>query len=103
MTDIVERLKSLSLRALPAHLRDGHAYHETAMLCDKAADTITKLRAEVAEANETIIAFAGPWAQQYGRGLGLPAGHLHPTHYDILAKAGARMDDFTRAALGDNQ
>lgn len=88
------------LRAMAGSLRRGRwltrAEHEA---IDKAADTITALRAELAEARETIIAFAGPWATQYARDYGLPAGHLHPTHYDILAKAGARMDDFTRAAL----
>lgn len=30
---------------------------------------------------------------------GLPDGHLHPTHYDILARAGVRMDRFTRAEV----
>lgn len=69
----------------------------------EAASVITALRAELAEARETIIAFAGPWATQYARDFGLPDGHLHPTHYDILAKAGARMDAFTRAALSQTK
>lgn len=53
--------------------------------------------AEIAEMRETIVAFAGPWAVQHAREHDLPKGHLHPTHYDILSKAGGRMDDFTRA------
>lgn len=64
-------------------------------------DETERLRTELAEARETIIAFAGPWAAQYARDFGLPDGHLHPTHYDILVKAGARMDGFTRAALAN--
>jgi hypothetical protein len=27
-----------------------------------------------------------------------PENHLHPTHYDILARCGARMESFVRAA-----
>lgn len=66
---------------------------------DKKCRAVNKLAAELADANETIIAFSAPWAVTYARDYGLPDGHLHPTHYDILAKAGGRMDDFTRAAL----
>lgn len=53
----------------------------------------------VAELKQYVVAFCGPWAFQYSRDFGLPEGHLHPTHYDILEKCGARMDDFTRAKL----
>ncbi len=60
---------------------------------------VERLEGALREANETIVAFAGPWATQYARDFDLPPGHLHPTHYDILEKAGGRMDDFTRAAL----
>ena len=57
------------------------------------------LAAEVRALRQDVIAFCGPWAATYARDLGLPSGHLHPTHYDILERAGARMDDFTRASV----
>lgn len=52
--------------------------------------------AEVADLRASVIAFGGPWAAAYARDHGLPPGHLHSTHYDILARAGARMNDFIR-------
>ncbi len=61
--------------------------------------TNASTQAELRELRETVIAFTAPHAVQYARDFGLPEGHLHPTHYDILAKAGARMDDFTRAEI----
>ena len=60
---------------------------------------VERLEGALREANETIVAFAGPWATKYARDIDLPLGHLHPTHYDILEKAGGRMDAFTRASL----
>lgn len=50
-----------------------------------------------AELKEWVIAFGAPWAGQYARDRGLPDGHLHPTHFDILKRCGAQMDDFVRA------
>lgn len=64
---------------------------------------IRELRAENARLKSEVVAFCGPWAAQYARETGLEPGHLHPTHYDILEKAGARMANFTRAALGEPQ
>lgn len=55
--------------------------------------------AEIAELKQDVIAFCAPWATQYAQGIGLPRLHLHPTHYDILQRCGARMDDFTRADI----
>jgi hypothetical protein len=57
------------------------------------------LRAELADANHTIVAYVAIRAVHHAEDLGLPKGHLAPHHYDILQKAGARMDSFTRAAL----
>lgn len=57
------------------------------------------LRAENERLKEQVVAYCGPWAVKYAEDRGLPKGHLHPTHYDDLANAGARMVSFTRAAL----
>ena len=64
---------------------------------------IRELRAENARLKSEVVSFCGPWAAQYAREIGLEPGHIHPTHYDILEKAGARMANFTRAALGEPQ
>lgn len=53
----------------------------------------------ISDLESSVIAFGAPWAVTYARDFGLPEGHLHPTHYDILEAAGAQMDSFTRAAL----
>jgi hypothetical protein len=57
------------------------------------------LRAELADANHTIAAYVAIQAVRDAEAWGLPKDHLLPHHYDILQKAGARMDSFTRAAL----
>lgn len=54
---------------------------------------------EIEELKRDLIAFCAPWAATYARDYGLPDGHLHPVHYDILARCGARMDDFIRHPL----
>lgn len=61
---------------------------------------LERAEAENADLRTSIVAFCAPWAAKWAREHGLPHGQLHPTHYDILEKAGARMDGFTRAALG---
>jgi hypothetical protein len=53
-----------------------------------------------ARLREDTMPMVAIWAGQYAEGR-LPPGHLYPAHYDLLASLGARMDDFTRAALGD--
>ena len=58
-----------------------------------------RLRADLDDANSSVIAFGAIRAVEYAKSIGLPKDHLDPVHYDILEKAGARMDDFTRAAL----
>ncbi len=72
-TDIVERLE-----------------RATGDLFQDAADEIKRLRSD-------LIVFCFLWAEPYARDHGLPDGHLHSVHYDILARAGARMDSFTRS------
>jgi hypothetical protein len=51
------------------------------------------------ELKEWVVCFGSLWANQYAREFGFPDGHLHPTHYDILKRCGARMDDFVCANL----
>lgn len=66
------------------------------------ARRVEELEAENDDLKSSVIAFGGPWAVKYAEEFGLPPGHLHPTHYDILQNAGARMDGFSRAALKEN-
>lgn len=42
-----------------------------------------------------LVAFLAMWAVDYQKFLKLNG--LHPTHYDLMKKYGARMDDFKRA------
>jgi hypothetical protein len=58
---------------------------------------IQRLHAEIADLRCSVIAFGAPAMEEYARERGLPKGHLYPTHYDILERAGARMVSFTRA------
>lgn len=59
-------------------------------------DRIAALERENADLRKIVIAFCAPWAAVYAADRGLPSGHLVAEHYDILERAGARMDDFTR-------
>jgi hypothetical protein len=70
-------------------LADCHVDPLASAIMKRAADEIEDLR-------ESVVAFGGLWAVAYGCDAGWPSGHLHPTHYDILARAGARLDDFVR-------
>jgi len=42
-----------------------------------------------------LLPFLALWAVQYQKDHGLDG--LHPTHYDLMVKYGARMVDFKRA------
>lgn len=53
-------------------------------------------RAEIEDLRISVIAFGAPTMVEDARLHGLPKGHLWPSDYDILARAGARMDDFVR-------
>jgi hypothetical protein len=57
----------------------------------QAADEIEDLRI-------SVISFGAPWMVKYAQDWCMPQGHLDPTHYDILKRAGARMDDFVRGS-----
>lgn len=49
----------------------------------------------MAKKQHELIPFLAMWATQYQRDYRLNG--LHPIHYDLMVKYGARMDDFTRA------
>lgn len=53
--------------------------------------------AEIRDLKTSVLSFGVIYMVPYAKSLGLPPGHLVAEHYDILKKAGARMDDFTRA------
>jgi hypothetical protein len=72
------------------------AERSTAALAAKDAE-IAALRDENADLKISVVAFLAPWAVRYAKDFELDG--LHPTHYDILEKFGARMVDFKRAAL----
>lgn len=59
-------------------------------------DDIAKLQAEIDDLKGWVIAFGAPWAVSYAHQYQLPGNALHPDHYDILARCGARMDSFSR-------
>jgi len=42
-----------------------------------------------------LVGFLAIWATQYQKDYKLDG--LHPTHYDLMVKYGARMDSFKRA------
>ena len=56
---------------------------------------VKELEGALADANVSVIAFGSMWATAYQRDHGLDG--LHPHHFDILQKAGAKMDLFKRA------
>lgn len=65
-------------------------------IADEAAACIREMVDSLEDARTNVRAFAAPWAVTFARERGYPDGALHFAHYDILAKAGARMTDFTR-------
>lgn len=66
------------------------------VIIDEAAACIREMVDELEDARTSVRAFAAPWAVTFARERSYPDGALHFAHYDILARAGARMDDFTR-------
>lgn len=61
-----------------------------------AADEIQHLENEVARWKNNIIPFLAVHAGSYGSDH-YGEGCMHYTHYDMLAEAGGRMDDFKRS------
>lgn len=62
--------------------------------CGKQRYHYGRCDCEPAPAHE-LVPFLAMWAVQYQRDYRLNG--LHPIHYDLMAKYGARMDDFKRA------
>jgi hypothetical protein len=62
----------------------------------RALAALAEVEAEIADLRASVVAFGAPSVVQWARDMGLPDKHLHPEHYDLLARCGARMDDFTR-------
>lgn len=91
MSDIKERLRRSADDA-----ERGAVWSEP-LLWREAADLIEAQEKEIERLTADVIAFGALWATQHARSLGLPEGHLHPKHYDLLQKAGARMKSFVRA------
>lgn len=87
------RAKSI-LRALCATIPGG----EAALMALVNEEAVVVPKADWDDMKLSVVAFGAPWAVSHARDHGLPKGHLAAEHYDILKKAGARMDAFTRAA-----
>ena len=81
--DICNRRMILDEQAVKADYRDALA-------------AIRELREAINQLHGDVCAFATPWACFYARSHHLPPRHLHWVHYDVLAKCGARMDEFIR-------
>lgn len=79
--------------------RPGADIENWRALMTAAAARIEELLAERDDLRTSVISFGAPWAVKHAMDFGLPRGTLYAVHYDILARAGARMDDFTRAAV----
>ena len=56
--------------------------------------------AQIEEWRSSTVAFCAVWAAQHADAMGRPSGVIDAAHYDILQRAGARMDAFTRAGTG---
>jgi len=57
---------------------------------------LAEVEAQIADLKVSVVAFGAPSMVERARDMGLPDKHLFPEHYDLLARCGARMDDFTR-------
>lgn len=69
---------------------------ETPPIQREAAVEIERLRAEVADLRVSVVAFCSIHAVEHAKAHGLPKNHIFARHWDILERAGARMDDFKR-------
>ena len=80
----------------PSALKAARAAHADRATLLRALDAMAE---ENAELKQCVIAFCGPHAARYGEELGLGKDTLHPQHYDLLERCGARLVDFKRGEL----
>lgn len=109
--DMADRIDTLAAKLAKVEAeRDAADKLIAATFADAASNNIrlaeASHRAEAAEAalvdaNNALIAFGSGVMVKFAKDRGLPDGHLFATHYDILAKAGARMDSFKRGRGND--
>jgi len=72
-------------------------------IADLSAE-LSRLRAEnerLKGVADDLLPFLAVWANQFSLDRGMDG--LHPTHYDLMEKYGARMTDFKRAALTEGE
>lgn len=62
-----------------------------------ASDLLLDAASEIEDLRASVIAFGGPGAVEYAKNCGLSHNTLSAHHYDILARAGARMVAFKRS------
>ncbi len=65
----------------------------------EAADALERRMDEVADLKMSVVAFGAIHAVNWAKDGGYPKGSLHPDHYDLLERCGARMVAFTRISL----
>jgi hypothetical protein len=98
--EIIRALVTGGDYTLPAPTEKELETHRRAMEVMEGEETPLEAIARLADLVKSlkldVVAFCAPWAVEYADMHGMPKGHIHPAHYDVLAKAGARMDDFTR-------
>lgn len=97
MSDTIKRISLLISRAMRAP--DDSWWQpadekEAAGFIVALAKDITAAIAPMDGSHE-LLGFLAVYADRYQRDFGLNG--LHPTHYDLMEKYGARMVDFTRA------
>jgi hypothetical protein len=82
------------------HLDDYAQKTQALVDTRRALEAVTKerdrLRKQNADLKTSVVTFCAPCAVLYAKDFGLPDGHIHARHYDILKDAGARMVAFTR-------
>ncbi|MBX9697889.1 MAG: hypothetical protein K2X74_00575 [Acetobacteraceae bacterium] len=93
----IERELRMRRQVYPRRVADARMTQRAADDEIAAMEAALATLREVDDLRSSVVAFGAPWAVQWARDHGLPDRHIDPTHYDILARAGARMTNFVRA------